>query len=80
MAVLETIAEPKKRITMRGASSPLPGFLAVFWVLIALAAVDTSVDRIVRYVAVLVVMGLAFWAGDRWGRAAQAREILRGSR
>jgi hypothetical protein len=57
--------------------SPVPGFLAACWII--LAEICVNPDVALREGPVLLVMVLSFWAGIRWGRSEQARELLRGN-
>jgi hypothetical protein len=69
---------PKRpRIVIAWNPNPLPAAIALFLVLLGQVSVSAS-DPTVRMVAVLVALVIVFQAGSRFGRAEQARELLRG--
>ena len=65
----------KSRLTLPKRPSLQPAVVAGFGVLIAQWAITPSDYRIL---AVLAAMALSYAAGSRFGRAEQARELLRG--
>jgi hypothetical protein len=73
----EPEAPKRPRIVVTWNPNPLPAVIALFLVLLGQLSVSAG-DPTVRMVAVLVALVVVFQAGSRFGRAEQARELLRG--